>query len=81
MLEAIAKKAGSLAVARMDAASEGASYQGPRGAVTMRARHVEQDVCVADVGEKGFRIVKTFARVGWRSPRSAWRWSSACSGS
>lgn len=64
MLEAIAKKAGSLAVARMDAASEGASYQGPRGAVTMRARHVEQDVCVADVGEKGFRIVKTFARVG-----------------
>lgn len=62
-LETIARKAGSLAVARMDAACEGASYSGPRGAVTLRARHVEQDVYVADVGDRGFRIVKTFARV------------------
>jgi ABC-type branched-subunit amino acid transport system substrate-binding protein len=64
MLEAIAKKAGSLAVAKMDAACEGASYGGPRGAVTMKARHVEQDIHVADVAERGFRIVKTFPRVG-----------------
>lgn len=64
MLEAIAKKAGSLSVARLDAASEGVSYHGPRGAVTMKARHVEQDVYLADVGDKGFRVVKTFARVG-----------------
>jgi phage-related baseplate assembly protein len=47
----------------MDAACEGASYSGPRGAVTMKARHVEQDVYVADVGDKGFRIVKSFSRV------------------
>ena len=64
MLEAIAKKAGALTVAKMDAACEGASYSGPRGAVTMKARHVEQDVYVADVGDKGFRVVKTFSRVG-----------------
>jgi hypothetical protein len=30
----------------------------------MKSRHVEQDVYVADVTDKGFRIVKTFARVG-----------------
>ena len=63
MLEAIARKAGSLDVAKMDAASEGAGYSGPRGAVTMKARHVEQDVYVADVDAKGFRVVKTFNRV------------------
>lgn len=64
MLEAVAKKAGSLTVAKMDAACEGTSYNGPRGAVTMKARHVEQDVYVADVTEQGFRVVKTFNRVG-----------------
>ncbi|MDB5943342.1 MAG: putative transporter, branched-chain amino acid-binding protein [Ramlibacter sp.] len=63
MLEALAKKAGSLDVAKMDAASEGASYSGPRGVVTMRSRHVEQDIYVADVDAKGFRVVKTFPRV------------------
>lgn len=63
MFEAIAKKAGSLDVAKMDAASEGAGYSGPRGAVTMKARHVEQDIYVADVDDKGFRVVKTFPRV------------------
>lgn len=63
MLEAVAKKAGALSVAKMDAACEGAAYSGPRGAVTMKSRHVEQDVYVADVGDKGFRIVKTFSRV------------------
>ncbi len=64
MLQAIAAKARSLDVAKMDAASEGASYSGPRGTVTMRARHVEQDVFVADVNDQGFRVVKTFSRVG-----------------
>ncbi len=64
MLEAMAKKAGSLTVAKLDAASEGVSYNGPRGTVTMKARHVEQDVYVADVDDKGFRVVKTFAGVG-----------------
>ncbi|MGB3071402.1 MAG: substrate-binding domain-containing protein [Ottowia sp.] len=64
MLEAIAKKAGSLNVARMDAASEGTSYSGPRGTATIKARHVEQDIYVADVTDKGFRVVKTFPKVG-----------------
>jgi urea transport system substrate-binding protein len=63
MMEAIAKKANSLAVDKMDAVCEGAGYSGPRGAITMRARHVEQDIYVADVTDKGFRVVKTFSHV------------------
>lgn len=63
MLEAIAARAKSLEVAKMETASEGASYNGPRGAVTMHARHVDQDIYLADVGDKGFRVVKTFPHV------------------
>lgn len=63
MLEAVARKAGSLDAAKMDPASEGAAYNGPRGAVTMRSRHVEQDIYLADVDAKGFRVIKTFPRV------------------
>lgn len=63
MMEAIAAKAGALSVDKMDAAAEGASYAGPRGQVTMRARHVEQDIYLADVDANGFRVVHTFPRV------------------
>lgn len=63
MLEAIAARAKSLDVAKMEPASEGASYSGPRGTVTMHARHVDQDIYLADVGEKGFRVVKTFPHI------------------
>lgn len=63
MLEAIATRVKSLDVAKMEPASEGASYSGPRGAVTMHARHVDQDIYLADVGDKGFRVVKTFAHI------------------
>lgn len=63
MLEAMAARAKSLDVAKMEPASEGASYSGPRGAVTMHARHVDQDIYLADVGEKGFRVVKTFPHI------------------
>ncbi|VTU19235.1 substrate-binding domain-containing protein [Variovorax sp. PBL-E5] len=63
MLDAIATKAGDLNVAKMERASEGATYQGPRGTVTMHARHVDQDIFVADVNAKGFNIVKTFSHV------------------
>lgn len=64
MMESIARKAGALSVAKMDPASEGATYNGPRGTVTMKNRHVQQDIYVADVDDKGFRVIKTFPRVG-----------------
>ncbi|MCY1559168.1 hypothetical protein D9M68_961740 [compost metagenome] len=63
MFEAIGNRAKSLDVEKMDKASTGASYNGPRGAVTMSARHVKQDIYVATVDDKGFRVVKTFQGV------------------
>jgi urea transport system substrate-binding protein len=63
LLEAMAKKAGSLDVPKLDAASEGATYKGPRGTVTMKSRHVVQDIFVANVDANGFRVVKTFPQV------------------
>lgn len=63
MLDALAKKAGSLDTAKMDPASDGTTYSGPRGRATIKARHVDQDIYVADVTDKGFRVVKTFAKV------------------
>uniref|UniRef100_UPI000D3646A0 substrate-binding domain-containing protein n=1 Tax=unclassified Variovorax TaxID=663243 RepID=UPI000D3646A0 len=63
MLEAVAARAKSLDVAKMEPASEGASYSGPRGAVTMHARHVDQDIYLAEASDKGFRVVKTFPHI------------------
>ncbi len=63
MLEAIAKKAQSLKVADMDRASKGATYDGPRGVVTMHNRHVDQNIYVAEATNKGFKVVKTFPHV------------------
>jgi ABC-type branched-subunit amino acid transport system substrate-binding protein len=63
MLEAIAAKAGDLNAAKMERASEGATYKGPRGVVTMHARHVDQDIFVSDVNAKGFNVVKSFPHV------------------
>ncbi|QDL38068.1 substrate-binding domain-containing protein [Rhodoferax sediminis] len=63
MLSAIAKKANNLKVAAMEHASEGASYEGPRGSVTMHARHVDQNIYVAEVASTGFKVVKTFPHV------------------
>ncbi len=63
LLHAIATRAKSLQVAKMDPASEGAHYVGPRGPVTMHARHVQQNIYVADVGPSGFQVIKTFDSV------------------
>lgn len=63
MFEAIANRAQSLDVEKMDKASNGARYSGPRGEVVMGARHVAQNIYVATVDDKGFRVVKTFSGV------------------
>ncbi len=63
LLHAIATRAHSLRVPQMDPASEGAHYVGPRGPITMHARHVQQNIYLADVGPAGFRVVKTFDSV------------------
>lgn len=63
MLEALARKAGSLSVAKIDAVAEGTRYSGPRGAAVLHHRHVDQDIYLADVGDQGFRVIQTFPHV------------------
>ena len=63
LLQAIATRAKSLEVAKMDPASQGAHYVGPRGPITMHDRSVTQNIYVADVDSNGFRLIKTFNAV------------------
>ncbi|WP_433694663.1 substrate-binding domain-containing protein [Herbaspirillum seropedicae] len=64
MFEELARRAGKIGVAGFNAISEGARYEGPRGAVEMHQRHVTEDILVARAGGNGFEIVKTFPKVG-----------------
>lgn len=64
LLDALARKAGSLEVSAMDEAAEGAAYDGPRGAATMSGRHVSKDIFLAEAEGASFRVVQTFSDVG-----------------
>ena len=63
LLDAIAEKAGSLSAKDMDAASDGTSYDGPRGTATMSSRHVSKDIFLAEADGTAFKVVQTFASV------------------
>lgn len=64
MFEELARRAGKISVPAFNAVSEGARYEGPRGTVEMRQRHVVEDILVARAGSSGFEIVKTFPGIG-----------------
>ena len=64
LLAALAKRAGSLSPAEMDAAADGTSYDGPRGRATMQDRHVSQDIYLAEAAGAEFRVIETFANIG-----------------
>lgn len=54
---ALAQRAGSLDPGRMATASEGVSYDSPRGSVRMRDRHLEQRVYLAEAKGLEFEIL------------------------
>jgi len=64
LLEALARKAGSLEASAMDEAAEGTRYDGPRGSATMTGRHVSKDIYLAEADGASFRVVQTFSDVG-----------------
>ncbi len=64
LLEAMAQKAGRWNNADLMAAAEGTSFSSPRGAVTMKSRHVDTDVYLAEAKGVGFEVVQTFQNVG-----------------
>jgi urea transport system substrate-binding protein len=57
LLEALARRAGSLDVRRMTAAAEALSYAGPRGEVQMRRRHLDQRVYLAEAHDLELDVV------------------------
>ncbi|SAK79496.1 branched-chain amino acid ABC transporter, periplasmic amino acid-binding protein [Caballeronia fortuita] len=60
MLDAVAGKARALDVASLTAASEGATFNGPRGKVTMKRRNAISDIYLAKANGTSYDIVKTF---------------------
>ena len=57
LLSALARRAGSLDVRRMSAAAEALSYEGPRGEVSMRERHLDQRVYLAEAHDVQLDVV------------------------
>lgn len=64
LFAALAERAGSLSASDMDAAAQGTTYEGPRGAATMDGRHVSKDIFLAEADGVDFRVVQTFPGVG-----------------
>jgi urea transport system substrate-binding protein len=56
----LARRAASLGVAELSQVSEGLSYTGARGQVTMRARHLVSDIYLAEADGLSFRILAHF---------------------
>jgi ABC-type branched-subunit amino acid transport system substrate-binding protein len=56
----LARRAGSLGVDQLSRVSEGLSYTGGRGRVTMRARHLLSDIYLAEADGLTFRILEHF---------------------
>lgn len=64
LIDALAKKAGSLKVPALDAAAvSGVSYDGPRGKVVMENGEVSYNIYLAQAKGTAFDIIKTFDAV------------------
>ena len=57
LLSALARRAGSLEVARMINAAEPVTYAGPRGEVFMHHRHIDQRVYLAEAHDVEFHVL------------------------
>ncbi|MGY6123810.1 substrate-binding domain-containing protein (plasmid) [Paraburkholderia strydomiana] len=64
MYDAMARKANSVSIGDLTKASDGASYNGPRGVVTMKSRNVTADIFLAKASGTRYDIVKTFSQLG-----------------
>jgi urea transport system substrate-binding protein len=60
LFAAMAGRAGSLDVPSLAHASEGLSYEGARGHVSMRRRHLRSDIYLAEADGLEFRILERF---------------------
>jgi urea transport system substrate-binding protein len=63
LLEAMAKKSGSMDPKKMETAAEGIRFSSPRGDTTMHQRHGKKDIYLAKAEGNGFKVVKVFKQV------------------
>ncbi len=63
LLEAMAKKAGSLDPKETDAVAEGLSYTGPRGKIELVSRYAAKNIYLAQADGTEFKVVETFENV------------------
>ncbi|PHQ69269.1 MAG: hypothetical protein COB93_08495 [Sneathiella sp.] len=63
-LDALATKAKSYDVKKMDRSSLGLTFSSPRGTSTMIDRHVSQDIFLAQADGVDFKVIETFKNVG-----------------
>ena len=63
LLEAMAKKSGSMDPKKMETAAEGIRFSSPRGDTTMHQRHGKKDIYLAKAEGNGFKVVKVFKKV------------------
>ena len=63
MYDAMARKANSASIGDLTKTSDGASYTGPRGAVTMKSRNVTADIFLAKASGVRYDVVKTFSQL------------------
>lgn len=64
LLEAMAKKAGSMNPQKLEAAARGVSFTSPRGQTTMQDRHGKKDIYLARAEGANFKVVQVFKQVG-----------------
>lgn len=57
LLAAMVERAGSLDVARMSGVAVGCGYDGPRGGVNLRGRHLQQAIYLAEAHDLEFDII------------------------
>nr|AGI04168.1 hypothetical protein [alpha proteobacterium U95] len=62
-LQAVIEKAGETSIDAITAASEGISYSGPRGDVTMSGRFVNANIYLAKAEGTEFKIIENFGGI------------------
>ena len=63
LLEAMANKANSLKVDKIEAVAQGISYDGPRGHTVLENHYCRRDIYLAQAEGAQFKVIKTFPNV------------------
>ncbi len=63
LIAALANKAGSFDIKKLEAIAEGINFKSPRGAGKLEGRHVTQNIYLADGSSGTYKVIQKFPRV------------------